>query len=29
MQAGVDYLAMMSGVDFDAEQSERKEEVAE
>lgn len=24
MQAGVDYLAMMSGVDFDAEQSERK-----
>lgn len=29
MQAGVDYLAMMSGVDFDTEQSERKEEVAE
>ena len=29
MQAGVDYLVMMSGVDFDAEQSERKEEVAE
>lgn len=29
MQAGVDYLAMMSGVDFDTEPSERKEEVAE